>query len=753
MNINMNRKKKRKLPSILVMIVTCLTSHNFALAQIGPQVKPTHPEWLYREWPNDPTFLGLVANVPNLHAMDPSMFRYVFGSMPVRLSLTDGEARALVIGQDGTHGAEVAGEPFNGAGTGGRGQHMVYYMTGGDEGIYMNTFTYTIKKQYGDFAPVVYMDSKTGQREISYKSVLTPNLYLLAQHPNSEFVKFRNKLIDAILARNPKIEIILGYGRAASDTIATYLESKGVKIESKGTNTKLVDYKCEHDVANKTLCYPVDIAKNNLMLLPAERRGNIALTTAQKELIKKRQNDKKYMKEVVLPQVVERDVIYPGQLGKNLDGKGTAGIRGLYTIRVGTQTRNLIAKAGPHPGAVAGGTEASAIEAAYQKIFKEVMDARNYLNLDFNSGMVRGEIYKYGHRDIPNNKVFSSKKSSGASTDASRSGAQVINFGGREKPTYDITAIANARKAISTVQVSQLVSTGNVPWDAPRSNPTVFHRPIKEWIKFIVEKITPITNSAPIWNVVSNSKDHGYFGVYRGNFKQPDTIILTDSSVQDLDALITGMALSGPNGRKLQAYLKSKALDKNYLIFNLLPFDMTQLPNVTGAQKVAKFKQALEIMKPWYMTVIQKLMAQSPKNKPIKVITLGDYVSQAVDLSPKVIGNAKVEIINLSPASLPANGIDIPMGDLFHGERVWMGKGITSSILRSTNYPGKIYGWVAPDAVAFSRVTASRTEQAYFNFVKVESQGGKKFPIIFKAPAPDNTDVDAAVQDEFNMRN
>ena len=206
-----------------------------------------------------------------------------------------------MIGQDGTHGAEVAGEPFNGAGTGGRGQHMVYFMTGGDEGVYMNTFTYTIKKQYGDFAPVIYTDLKTGQREISYKSILSPNLYVLAQHPDSEFVKYRNKLIDAILARNPKLEIILGYGRAASDTIATYLESKGIQIESKGGQSKLVDYKCEHDVANKTLCYPIDAAKNNLMLLPNERRGNAPLTTAQKELIKKRQNDAKFMNEVVLP--------------------------------------------------------------------------------------------------------------------------------------------------------------------------------------------------------------------------------------------------------------------------------------------------------------------------------------------------------------------------------------------------------------------------------------------------------------------
>lgn len=749
---------KQRFSSMLLVVITGITAQNYCLAQTGPLAKPTHPEWIYREWPTDTDFLALVANVPNLHAMDPTMFRYVFGSMPVRLSMTDGEARALVIGQDGTHGAEVAGEPFNGAGTGGRGQHMVYHMTGGDEGVYMNTFTYTIKKQYGDFAPVVYTDVKTGNREISYKSILTPNLYLLAQHPNSEFVKFRNKLIDAILARNPKIEIILGYGRAASDTIATYLESKGVKIESKGANTKMVDYNCEHDVANKTLCYPIDAAKNNLMLLPNERRGNSPLTTPQKELIKKRQNDKKFMTEVVLPQVVERAIVYPGQLGKNLDGKGTAGIRGLYTIKVGTQTRNLITKAGPHPGAVAGEEEKiaekiAAIEAAYQKIFKEIMDARNYLNLDFNSGMTKGVVYKYDHRDIPNNKVFSSKKSSGASTDASRSGAQVINFGGREKPTYDIAATTAAKKSISTTQVAQLATAGNIPWDATRVNPAVFHRPVKEWIKFIVEKISPITNGSAIWNLVSNSKDHGYFGVYRGNFKQPETIILTDSSVQDLDALITGMALSGPNGRKLQAYLKSQALDKNYLILNLLPFDMTQPANMPATQKDAKFKQALDMMKPWYMAVIQKLMAQAPKGKPVKVIMLGQYVSQAVDLTPKAIGNVKVEVTNLSASSLPINGIDIPMGDLFHGERVWMGKGIASSILRSTNYPGKIYGWVAPDEVAFARIPMGRTEQAYFNFVKVESQGGKKFPIVFKAPAPDNADVDAPIQDELNMRN
>ena len=471
------------------------------------------------------------------------------------------------------------------------------------------------------------------------------------------------------------------------------------------------------------------------------------------------QNDAKFMNEVVLPYVVVRDVVYPGQLGKNLDAKGTAGIRGLYTITVAGKKRNLITKAGPHPGTVANGEEGAQgeaikkIEVAYQRIFKEIMDARNYLDLDFNSGMIRGEPYRYGHRDIPNNKVFSSKKSSGASTDASRSGAQVINFGGREKPTYDRTQLEAAKKSVVPSQVAQLTNTGNVPWDAARVNPTVFHRPVKEWIKFIVEKISPITQGQAIWNLVSNAKDHGYFGVYRGNFNQPETIILTDSSLQDLEALITGMALSGPNGRRVQAYLKSQNIDKNYLIFSLLPFDMTQPANMPTAQKDLKFKQALELMKPWYMSVIQKLVAESPKGRPLKIITLGQYVSQAIDLSPKVIGTTKVQVSNVSFSSLPSLGIDIPMSDLFHGERVWMGKGVASCVLRSVNFPGKIYGWVAPDAVAFARVPMSRLEQSYFNFVKSESEGGKKFPIIFKATAPNNSDEDAPVQDELTSRN
>lgn len=711
--------------------------------------KPTHPDWMYREWPEDPKFLKLVANVPNLHAMDPNMFRYVFGSMPVRINITDGEGRALVIGQDGTHGAEVAGEPFNGAGTGGRGQHMVYHMTGTDEGIYMNTFTYTIKKQYGDYAPVV-VTNKLGERELTFRAVLPPNLYLLAQHTESEFVKYRNQLIEAILARNPNLEIILGYGGAARDSIASYLETKGVKLESRNETAQIADYSCVKAELNRMFCFPIDAMKNNLLLLVNERKGanSFSVTPEQLKLMKKRVEDKQFLKDHVLPYVVTKPFIYAGQMGKTLDSKGVAGVKGLFSITVNGVQRNIITKAGPHPGTAGGGTEAQALEAikkleiAYQGIFEQIMSARNYLKFDMNSPMLRNEIYRYSHRDIPNNKVFSSKKSSGASTDASRSGIQissavgrqVLNFGGREKPAYDLKALTAARNSVTPAQIGKLMAAGDVPWDGSRVNALNFHRPIKEWIKFIVEKISPLVNEkSTIWNLVSNTKEHGYFGVYRGNFKQPETIILTDSSVQDLDALITGMALSGSNGRKLQAYLKEKSLDKNYLILNILPFDMTQNEKLSQAQKDANFKKALSVMKPWYSAVIKKLLTDSPKTKVVKIITLGKYVSQEVDLSAKALAGFNVDVQSLDFASLPANGIDIPMGDLFHGERTWMGKGQAPLVLRSSNHPGKIYGWVAPDAVANARVPTTRVEKAYFNFVQKESQGGKKFPIIFSA--------------------
>ena len=36
---------------------------NVLLAQTTISKKPTHPDWIYREWPNDPSFLSLVAVV------------------------------------------------------------------------------------------------------------------------------------------------------------------------------------------------------------------------------------------------------------------------------------------------------------------------------------------------------------------------------------------------------------------------------------------------------------------------------------------------------------------------------------------------------------------------------------------------------------------------------------------------------------------------------------------------------------------
>lgn len=760
------------------VIIPNAGNNNSRMGQQGTSTS-LYPEWTYRELPNDPAFLKLISNVPNLHTMDPTMFRYVFGSMPVRLNPTDGQALALVIGQDGTHGAEIAGEPFNGAGTGGRGQHMVYYMTGKDEGVYMNTFTYTIQKQYGDFAPVVITD-KAGQRQLTYRVVLPPSLYLLAQHLESPFVRYRNAMIDAILARNPKLEILLGYGGAAEDTIATYLESKGIKFNANinananinsnvlTKNIKVADYKCVKAELNRMFCFPVDAQKNNLLLLPNERGQQGAISDFRApsrqllNLMKSRASDQKFLNENVLPYVVEKPLFYPGQIGKDLNAQGLNGVKGLYSITVGQQRRNVIAKSGPHPGTAQGAdiqAQIVKLERAYQRIFNEIMSARSFLRFDFSSPMTRGEPYVYSRREIPNNKVFSSKMSSGDRTNAGRiSGPyrkQGIFFGGRSEtlggaPQFDYNQINLARSSVSSQQINALVSRGEVPWDASRVDATNFHRPIKEWVKFIVEKMNPILKQKTIWNYVSSSKEHGYFGVYRGNFNRPSTIILTDSSSQDLDGLITGMALSGPQGRRLQSFLKLKGLDKNYLILNLLPFDMTEPYGLQAGNSALRFTEALRIMKPWYMAIIQALLSQAHKATPPQIITLGDYVKDAVDLSPQSLGGIKVSVTHLTFKDLPPHnkGVDIPRSDLSYGERVWMGRGVTSSVIRSRNFPGLVYAWIAPDAVANARVSATPVETSFFQLLQFQSQGGKKFPILKGITGGSATEVDGEVADQ-----
>lgn len=671
-------------------LLTCLKliwSFSFLLQISATLAQPVNvkQEPLFEVWPQDPEFIRLVTSVPNLNALDPSMFRYVFGAMPVRLSLTEGGAQMLVIGQDGTHGAEVSGQPFNGAGTGGRGQHMVYYVTGNDEGVYMNTFTYTIRKQYGDFAPMLI------NGEVQNRSLLPPATYLLAQDPSSPLVQWRNAMIDYILRKNPNIEIILGYGRAANDSIATYLESKNVSLDQRIPNkVETLKYDCTSAGGNMTFCYPTD-AQGNSLLLPASDKISITSNRAV-PLMQQYLADKNFVAQNVIPKLQKVPVVFPGQFGKNLKSMN-ANFPNVFDLNLNGQVRRIFAASGPHPGAVAGGTDAKNIEAAYQAIFRKIIAAKQagLIRLPFMSELTRNIPYKYGHREIPRNKFAASQKTYGASTDASRSGPQIINFGGREHPVFDAKEKQAALLAVNSNSVSQWIQQGNIPWDSNRSEAGVFHRPDYQWASFLVNSLRPIIGTprqpGAIYNVVGNSPIHGYFGVYRGSAHNAQVVILTDNSLQDLDDMITGMALSGPYGRNLQGFLNKY---KSYLIFNLLPFDMKG--------KNVNFEKALALTESWRNQVIQQIRINNPQ---ATFFALGAYAE-------KLFPTANP--IRDSMLSVP---MDIPRIDLPAGTRQWMGRGNASSVIRSTNFPGVIYGWVAPNAVAGAVVPMTLNERAF----------------------------------------
>lgn len=155
-----------------------------------------------RKWPR------LFAETPNYRGLGRAItgkdeFRWHFGPMFYRGRLGDHQIKILIVGQEGAQDESLSHRSFTG-GTGGRMQNLLNHLGVSESYLFTNTFVYPIFGQYG-----------TTER-------------LLAQHPDSPIRRHREELFDYAVERNgPELHLAIGVGRAAKESLASWVESHG----------------------------------------------------------------------------------------------------------------------------------------------------------------------------------------------------------------------------------------------------------------------------------------------------------------------------------------------------------------------------------------------------------------------------------------------------------------------------------------------------------------------------------------------
>lgn len=153
-----------------------------------------------RRWPR------LFAATPNHRGLGVAVsgreqFRWHQGPMSYRGRLWDGQARVLVVGQEGAQDESLAHRAFVG-GTGARMQHLLAHLGITRSYLFVNTFTYPIFGQYDD------------------------DLRPLAQDPGSPVVAHRHDLWDHLVDRTD-LHLAIAVGRAAKESLATWITAHG----------------------------------------------------------------------------------------------------------------------------------------------------------------------------------------------------------------------------------------------------------------------------------------------------------------------------------------------------------------------------------------------------------------------------------------------------------------------------------------------------------------------------------------------
>lgn len=694
--------------------------------------------------------IDLTARIPNMPALSDALygrsqkFRPAFGPIPWRMRLEKDAVKILFMGQDGTHIAEAAGRPAT-AGFGGRAQDFANFF-GVDEGAaFINAYSFTIKGQYGIYnSPYVYTNGEA--LSIRKANIVSNELWSLSMDQRSPITQWRNDLIDWIIKNNKNsMKLIVLFGGAARDAIATYVESKGGDVrgryEDHMTNIQVPLTKSEYAGGNNTFPSLVSKSGRDLYEEMLGKKLSYSSTKNQKEVqqdLKSRLTE--YLKEMVFTQSgpYKNGLMNSAQIGgfdldtMTVNGVETRSLKGLKLNDGSVIENDIIVISLPHPSSLSrtvmdADDYYTGKKAASARVMKDVRVLKKYVDAGWKitadpgkiNHFAEGEDYNYGRSDIgpefydfgtPKNRMVSK------STAKRMSGnANVVIIGTRDNGEFSKSKIKEMTKALPG---ESLVSS-NLFIARPRS--------IEERYVFDSgpgEKMAKIMKTNLNFKAVFTEKtgmnfkndgikaydvkshpDVGDFGHYRGTFNNPEVVILADPD--GYDDIITARALTGTRGQYLQSLMSDIGVNDNYLVIKTVPFAMDGASEDEWARTLARTED-------YRKEILTSILS---KNRPKIILTDGLNAKKALD--PLLYGDIPVVSLTRKPG-IPSFGINkafqeikklslfkvqahntrmlnIPRTHLSFYARVWEGTSgdrvITSA---GTKYEGLAFAEVVP---------------------------------------------------------
>lgn len=700
------------------------------------------PRWSYDAGPDPKTKMGkelidLTAAIPNMPAMSEKLmgeqkFRPAFGPVPWRMLQKANSVKILFIGQDATHIAEAAGRPAT-AGFGGRAQDLAAYFGVNEGAAFINTYAFTIKGQYGAF-DTPYVLQSAGANDIRFARLLDNSFWLLSHDQASPAAKWRNDLIDWIIRNNKdSLKLIVTFGGAANDAIATFIEGRGGKVETRLSNQikqiQIPEISVEYAGGNYE--YPALLNEQGKDLYAEVMGRRIDYTNEAEQAAVKADlgvNEATYISKMVFSKggPLKNGILHPAQLGGfeldkiSIAGQITRSLKGLKLNDKTAVTQELLVVELPHPTSLSTMTNVAASTAVGNKLKVLAPYVSKGWKIPADPAMTNsfalGQPYKYARADIgPEYYDFGTPgtRMVPVSTASRMSGNNhVIVFGTRDRAGFDMGKI----KAMTDVQPNEALPAEELFTTRPRSMGLryVFDAgPGEAMARLMKENLdmkaiyalkpgmTFAKNGIDAYYVKTHP-DIGDFGHYRGTFKAPQAIIIADP--EGYDDLITARALTGARGQMLQGLMTDLGINDKYLVLKTVPFGMDQAT-------ASDWTYVLNATN----TYREKLLLEAVKSNPKFILADG---ASAVMEARRILGTSRIPIININRSagaqgftaaaaeiskisgfagkSFKGRARNIPRSHLSFYARSWEGTSGDSVIAANDKFRGFAFAVVAP---------------------------------------------------------
>ncbi len=564
---------------------------------IGPDPRTTVGAEYARIFSTSPNYRAL-----SMATMGRESFSWEYGPTFYRGQLGQNQVKVLIIGPAPNRSSQVTHRAFSSS-LGGYAQSLINYLGYESNYLLINAFSYPLTEPYSK--PVTI---QLGAKSVSVNFV-DHKMYQLAQNPLSPLVKWRHKLVDHIAQSNKgSLELIITIGRSASDSLATYLTSKGLKCPS---------------------------AVSKLSAQQFAKKNKISLIT-------------------------------PYQYGVNLNDCSFRGDKGVFINPFSEKLKVIHFLSWPahSPGVVDYELKIKRTISLLKKW--HTYDSTWSMTLKNKSDFVLGHPFRLTKSPIPL-KDYSfgvTQLASGPETlttqesftpRSKNSGRLFISFGSKQNGSFKFSTKdmykSYFEKPTPFADASDHIFK-NVPWEPSKIGFLKFDRgPGAYW----AEVFTGARHDVPspdrdvfkphsetsLLLVNTSARSNGSKSFYRGRPHQTEVLILADQ--QSHDDTFSGRALTGFEGQRLQSLLYSIKAGTNYTILRTLPFDTLGLSQ-------DKMDSLIYLTQPWRRAVWEKLIKNSNNKFNIKLIFVLGPCAESL-LNDGLLDNYNIPVVSLNKRS------------------------------------------------------------------------------------------------------